>query len=615
MATVDEAKALVAELCAGLYLQGHVSGTGGGISIRVGDRIVMAPSGVMKERMKAADMFVLNAAGAVVETPAPAPPPARPPKLSECAPLFMAAYELRGAGAVLHGHSPNAVLATLLDPAAAELKLTHLEMVKGIAGQGFFSAHAIPIVENTARECELTDRLRAAMAAYPEAQAVLVRRHGVYVWGKDWAQAKTQFECYEYLFEMAVRMRALGLDAGAPPAPPPLPLSAAANGAAAAEGAPAAKRVRGAAAPRTTAVVLDIEGTVAPIAFVAEVLFPYARARLAAHLEETHDSKATRAAVEGLRALAAADAAAGAQRPCPPVAAAADGPAAVAASAAAACAALMDADRKAGPLKSLQGAIWARGFAAGELRAELFGDVASALVAWRAAGVKTYIYSSGSRQAQRDLFAHTTCGDLRPYLSGYFDTAVGAKVRSRRGGRALLGAGNVHGCSSSFFCSSFSLSTRAANDIRRAALPVGARAGLDAVAHSALPAFGCAPRPTPGACAYFGPGTPQPRPSKFRNRRSSLYQQPPTSSLSLTLTNPPPTHPPTQVEAASYEDIALTLGVDDPAELLFVTDAPAEARAAAAAGWRAALAVRPGNVSLPATPCFPVVHSLAEVEL
>lgn len=47
---VGEAKALVAELCAGLYSQGHVSGTGGGISIKVdtpeGDRIVMAPSGV-----------------------------------------------------------------------------------------------------------------------------------------------------------------------------------------------------------------------------------------------------------------------------------------------------------------------------------------------------------------------------------------------------------------------------------------------------------------------------------------------------------------------------------------------------------------------------------------
>lgn len=50
----------------------------------------------------------------------------------------------------------------------------------------------VPIIENTARECELTDRLREAIEAYPESNAVLVRRHGVYVWGKDWIQAKTQ---------------------------------------------------------------------------------------------------------------------------------------------------------------------------------------------------------------------------------------------------------------------------------------------------------------------------------------------------------------------------------------------------------------------------------------
>jgi ribulose-5-phosphate 4-epimerase/fuculose-1-phosphate aldolase len=58
--------------------------------------------------------------------------------------------------------------------------------------QGFYSVHTVPIIENTARECELTDRLRAAIKAYPLANAVLVRRHGVYVWGKTWVEAKTQ---------------------------------------------------------------------------------------------------------------------------------------------------------------------------------------------------------------------------------------------------------------------------------------------------------------------------------------------------------------------------------------------------------------------------------------
>jgi len=131
MSTVEEAKSLICELCADYYKQGWVSGTGGGMSIRAGDKIVMAPSGsaaipllqldlssgippppppfpacssiatmqlhrqflragVPKERMQPSDMFVLDAAGAVLETPTARPPPYKPPKLSECSPLFMA---------------------------------------------------------------------------------------------------------------------------------------------------------------------------------------------------------------------------------------------------------------------------------------------------------------------------------------------------------------------------------------------------------------------------------------------------------------------------------------------------------------------------------------------
>lgn len=88
-AEVEEAKVLICEMCRNFYNQGWVSGTGGGISMKVGDYIVMAPSGVQKERMQPEDMFILDAQGEVVHTPAAKPPPARPPKLSECSPLFM----------------------------------------------------------------------------------------------------------------------------------------------------------------------------------------------------------------------------------------------------------------------------------------------------------------------------------------------------------------------------------------------------------------------------------------------------------------------------------------------------------------------------------------------
>lgn len=75
-----------------------------------------------------------------------------------------------------------------------------------------------------------------------------------------------------------------------------------------------------------------------------------------------------------------------------------------------------------------QGRIWQEGFANGELTADLYEDVQPAMAAWVSRGLKIYIYSSGSRQAQRNLFGHTKNGDLREYLSGFFDTSSGSKV-------------------------------------------------------------------------------------------------------------------------------------------------------------------------------------------
>lgn len=56
------------------------------------------------------------------------------------------------------------------------------------------------------------------LRAYPDANAVLVRRHGVYVWGSDWRQAKTMAECYHYLFQVAIELHKLRIDPLRPPA-------------------------------------------------------------------------------------------------------------------------------------------------------------------------------------------------------------------------------------------------------------------------------------------------------------------------------------------------------------------------------------------------------------
>jgi methylthioribulose-1-phosphate dehydratase len=75
----------------------------------------------------------------------------------------------------------------------------------------------VPIIENTPLEKDLEESLHKAMIEYPGTSAVLVRRHGIYVWGKSWQSAKTQCECYDYLFNIALEMKKYGLDPNATP--------------------------------------------------------------------------------------------------------------------------------------------------------------------------------------------------------------------------------------------------------------------------------------------------------------------------------------------------------------------------------------------------------------
>ncbi|MCA9219999.1 MAG: acireductone synthase, partial [Planctomycetales bacterium] len=88
---------------------------------------------------------------------------------------------------------------------------------------------------------------------------------------------------------------------------------------------------------------------------------------------------------------------------------------------------LMDGDVKATGLKQLQGLIWRDGFESGELLAHVYDDVPPAPERWRLAGITIRIYSSGSVQAQKLFFGHTTAGNLLHYFSGHDDTTTGGK--------------------------------------------------------------------------------------------------------------------------------------------------------------------------------------------
>ncbi|KFM60156.1 putative methylthioribulose-1-phosphate dehydratase, partial [Stegodyphus mimosarum] len=209
----EHPRRLIPELCKQFYDLGWVTGTGGGISIKHGDEIFIAPSGVQKERIQPGDIFVVSADGCIISSPSEE----KKLKISECTPLFMNAYHLRNAGAVLHSHSKSAVLATLIYP-GSEFVITYQEMIKGIIKGNtglryrYDDKLVVPIIENTPFEKDLKDRMAAAMKQYPETSAILVRRHGVYVWGETWEKAKTMAECFDYLFDIAVQMKLLGLD-------------------------------------------------------------------------------------------------------------------------------------------------------------------------------------------------------------------------------------------------------------------------------------------------------------------------------------------------------------------------------------------------------------------
>lgn len=232
----DHPRNLIPELCRLFYGMGWVTGTGGGISIMSKEEnvVYVAPSGVQKERIMPEDLFKLDPKTAeIVERPlaegkALALAEAcrsksntnnipKPFKQSECTPLFFNAFRMRGAAACIHTHSRNVVLATMLYGDEPEFTLSHVEMIKGIHNPAakkalmFCDTLVVPIIDNTNFEHELTSSMARAMDKYPNTNAVLVRRHGCYIWGETWEKTKAMAECYDYLFGLAVQMKSLGL--------------------------------------------------------------------------------------------------------------------------------------------------------------------------------------------------------------------------------------------------------------------------------------------------------------------------------------------------------------------------------------------------------------------
>jgi len=156
------------------------------------------------------------------------------------------------------------------------------------------------------------------------------------------------------------------------------------------------------------AILTDIEGTTSSLSFVKDVLFPYARARLAAFVHDHAQDPRVATQLDAVRREAG-------------------DPAMSQEAVIDRLIAWIDEDRKITPLKALQGMVWENGYRNGDFQGHVYADAVQALRDWHARGLALYVYSSGSVQAQKLLFAHTGSGDLTPLFDGYFDTTVGGK--------------------------------------------------------------------------------------------------------------------------------------------------------------------------------------------
>lgn len=155
------------------------------------------------------------------------------------------------------------------------------------------------------------------------------------------------------------------------------------------------------------AILTDIEGTTSSLAFVKDVLFPYARARMAGFVDTHARAPEVRAQLEEVSKIV--------------------GRKLTAEESVAQLIAWIDEDKKIAPLKVLQGLIWEVGYRQGDYQGHVYEDATRQLRAWNQRGLKLYVYSSGSVLAQKLLFGHTAGGDLTQLFAGYFDTAIGNK--------------------------------------------------------------------------------------------------------------------------------------------------------------------------------------------
>jgi len=196
--------AALARLC---YARGWALGTSGNFSAvlqRNPLTLAITSSGLDKGLLEPDQIVAIDEHGRVVRGEG---------KPSAEASLHLAIARSRAAGAVLHTHS---IWSTILSDATGDasagggLEIEGYEMLKGL---GAVRTHEhrewLPVIENTQDWSAAAPRIEETLREHPEVHGFLIRRHGLYTWGQDLAEAKRQLEILEFLFEVMGRKRGM----------------------------------------------------------------------------------------------------------------------------------------------------------------------------------------------------------------------------------------------------------------------------------------------------------------------------------------------------------------------------------------------------------------------
>jgi methylthioribulose-1-phosphate dehydratase len=206
---VQVASSLVAA-ARSFHARGWVLGTSGNLSAVVEReplRLAISPSGVDKGELSAGQFLVIDENGGVVSEHRAKP--------SDESLLHVRIVKERGAGAVFHTHSIwSTMLSDLYFPDGV-LVIEGYEMLKGLAGVTTHQHHELlPIIENSQDIKALAEKVGETLGQFKEAHGLLLRRHGLYSWGNDMAEAKRHVEILEFLLETTGRTLLLRKQSG-----------------------------------------------------------------------------------------------------------------------------------------------------------------------------------------------------------------------------------------------------------------------------------------------------------------------------------------------------------------------------------------------------------------